>query len=93
MPHAIARLSFLQLGFTAGLDFNYITYEKASMDTAAFVSMIIILAFGIYALGEIVLALVYRNYIHRNEFDTNVPDTTNMNANPLFALGMFISGP
>lgn len=73
MPHAIARLSFLQLTFTSALDFNYITYEKATMDTAAFASMVVILLFGIYALGEIVLALVYRNYIIRNEFDKNVP--------------------
>jgi len=34
LPHAVIRLSFMQLTFTAALDFRYLTYEQESMGTS-----------------------------------------------------------
>lgn len=71
MPPTIARLAFTQLTFSAALDLRYISTESVQMNTGTYISIMVIVLYSVYAIFEIVMALLYRSYITKNDFQNN----------------------
>ena len=62
----------MQLTFSAALDASGIMTESMKIYTGTYMAILVLAAYGVYALIEVGMAFVYRSYIIRNGFDKMV---------------------
>ena len=62
----------MQLTFSAALDVSGIMTENMKIYTGTYMAILVLAAYGVYALIEVGMAFVYRSYIIRNGFDKMV---------------------
>eukprot|EP00347_Sterkiella_histriomuscorum_P000009 403377534 len=94
MPHAILRFAFMQLVFSAALDISALQSERMKMYLGSYLAIVVLVCYGAYALFELIMAMIYRSYILKNEFNKN-QDSAGQKAklqnNILFMFGLWAS--
>lgn len=72
IPHAVAKFAFLQLTFSAALDLSSLVNEKMKMYMGSYIAIAVLAAYATYSIFEIIMAVVYRSYIIKNQFHKNI---------------------
>ncbi|CDW85321.1 UNKNOWN [Stylonychia lemnae] len=89
LPHAVARLAFLQLTFASVLDLSSLSAESINIGMGSYLSIMIIGVYGGYVLFELITGMIYRNYILTNEFHLRTQTTkVQKQTNLLFLFGL-----